>query len=164
MIELLVLDIDGTMTDGSIIYSNNGDELKAFDVKDGLAVASWTKKLGKKAAVITGRKSIIVEKRAKELGMTHIFQGVDDKDRVLKEILEKEGLVWDQVAAIGDDLNDLKMLKKVSLSFAPNNAVEYIKKSVNIVCSKNGGEGAVREMIEYILDYDNQEGLEKLWL
>lgn len=163
MIELIVLDVDGTLTDGGIIYSNNGDELKAFDVKDGLAVASWTKKLGKKAAIITGRKSILVEKRAKELGLTHIVQGVDDKDQVLKDILEEENLSWENIAAIGDDLNDLKMLKKVALSFAPNDAVEYIRKNVNIVCKKNGGSGAVREMIEYILEYDNQKGLEKLW-
>jgi len=163
MIELLVLDVDGTLTDGGIIYSNSGDELKVFDVKDGLAVASWTKKMGKKAAIITGRKSILVEKRAKELGITHIYQGVDDKDRVLKDILEKEDLLWENVAAIGDDLNDLKMLKKAALSFAPSDAVEYIKKSVNVVCSYNGGRGAVREMIEYILEYDDQKGLETLW-
>ncbi len=169
MIELIVLDVDGTLTDGGIIYSNSGEELKsfqeskAFDVKDGLAVASWTKKMGKKAAIITGRNSLLVEKRAKELGVTYIFQGVDDKDRVLKDILEQENLTWDNVAAIGDDLNDLRMLKKVSLSFAPNDAVEYIKKSVNVVCQHKGGKGAVREMIEYILEYDDQKGLETLW-
>lgn len=163
MIELIVLDVDGTLTDGGIIYSNSGEELKAFDVKDGMAVASWTKKLGKKAAIITGRKSDLVEKRAKELGVTHIFQGIHDKDQVLADILEKENLTWENVAAIGDDLNDLRMLKKVALSFAPHDAVEYIQKNVNVHCNKSGGKGAVREMIEYILEYDNQEGLESLW-
>jgi 3-deoxy-D-manno-octulosonate 8-phosphate phosphatase (KDO 8-P phosphatase) len=163
MIELIVLDVDGTLTDGGIIYSNSGEEIKSFDVKDGLAIASWTKKLDKKAAIITGRKSILVEKRAKELGITHIVQGVDNKEEVLEEILESQGLTWENIAAIGDDLNDLKMLKKVALSFAPNDAVEYIQKNVNIICKKNGGHGAVREMIEYILEYDNQEGLESLW-
>jgi len=163
MIKLLVLDIDGTMTNGNIIYSNNGEELKAFDVKDGLAVASWTKKLGKKVAIITGRKSILVEKRAKELGVNFIYQGVDNKDEVLEEILASEGISWEEVASIGDDLNDLRMLKRSGLSFAPNDAVEYIKDTVNVVCSQKGGCGAVREMIEYILEYDNQEGLETLW-
>lgn len=163
MIELIVLDVDGTLTDGGITYTNSGEELKTFDVKDGLGIASWTRKLGKKAAIITGRKSILVEKRAKELGITYIFQGVDDKDQVLLEILEKENISWEEVAAIGDDLNDLLMLKKVGLSFAPCDAVPYIKNSVNIVCKKSGGKGAVREMIEYILEYDNQKGLEDLW-
>lgn len=163
MIELIVLDVDGTLTDGGIIYSNSGEELKAFDVKDGLAVASWTKKMGKKAAIITGRKSILVEKRAKELGITHIFQGVEDKERILQDILEQEGFRWENVAAIGDDLNDLKMLKKAGFSFAPNDAAEYIRKNVNFVCANKGGHGAVREMIEYILEYYDQKGLETLW-
>ncbi len=117
MIELIILDVDGTLTDGSIIYSNNGEELKNFDVKDGLAVASWTKKLGKKAAIITGRKSQLVERRAKELGITHLYQGFDNKDEILEKILQEENLTWEQTAAIGDDLNDYKMLKKVALSF-----------------------------------------------
>ena len=84
MIELIILDVDGTLTDGSIIYSNSGDELKNFDVKDGLAVASWTKKMGKKAAIITGRKSELVQRRANELGITHLYQGYDNKDEGLE--------------------------------------------------------------------------------
>jgi len=90
MIELLVLDVDGTLTDGKIIYTSNGDELKNFDVKDGLAIASWTKKLNKKIAIITGRKSKLVEKRAKELEITHLYQGVDNKDEILQNILKEE--------------------------------------------------------------------------
>jgi len=116
MIELLVLDVDGTLTDGKIIYTSNGDELKNFDVKDGLAIASWTKKLHKKVAIITGRKSKLVEHRAKELGITHLYQGVDNKDEILANILKEENLSWEQTAGIGDDLNDMKMLQKVGLS------------------------------------------------
>ncbi len=164
MIELIILDVDGTLTDGSIIYSNNGDELKNFDVKDGLAVASWTKKLGKKAAIITGRKSLLVERRAKELGITHLYQGYDNKDEILQKILKEENLTWEQTAAIGDDLNDYKMLKKVGLSFAVGDAVDDIKSMVNIVCKKNGGNGAVREMIEYIIQEDQLKGLKELWV
>jgi 3-deoxy-D-manno-octulosonate 8-phosphate phosphatase (KDO 8-P phosphatase) len=163
MIKLIVLDVDGTLTNGDISYTNKHEEIKTFNVKDGLAVASWTKKLSKKAAIITGRNSKIVEKRATELGITHLFQGIDNKDEVLQAILDEEQITWDEVAAIGDDLNDLKMLKKVGLSFAPNDAVEYIKNSVNIVTASKGGEGAVREMVEYILQYDNLDGLESLW-
>ena len=164
MIELLILDVDGTLTDGSIIHTNDGDELKAFDVKDGLAVASWTKKLGKKVAIITGRTSKVVEKRAAELQVSHLFQGVDNKDEIIEIILQEESLKWENVAIIGDDLNDYKMLKKASLSFCPNDAVEDIKSLVNVVCKKNGGRGAVREMIEYILRYDAQKSLKELWV
>ncbi len=165
MIELIVLDVDGTLTDGSIFHTNNGDELKAFDVKDGLGVASWTKKLGKKAAIITGRKSKLLEKRAQELGITHLYQGVDNKDEILQDILDREALRWSQVAAIGDDLNDYKMLQKAGLSFAPNDASHYVKDIVKVVCKSNGGRGAVREMIEYIFKaQDQEEEFLKLWV
>lgn len=164
MIELLILDVDGTLTDGSIIHTNDGDELKAFDVKDGLAVASWTKRLGKKVAIITGRTSKVVEKRAAELQVSHLFQGVDNKDEIIETILQEESLKWENVAAIGDDLNDYKMLKRAALSFCPNDAAEDIKSLVNVVCQKNGGRGAVREMIEYILTYNNEQSLKELWI
>ena len=127
MIELIVLDVDGTLTDGKIIYTSAGDELKNFDVKDGLAIASWTKKLNKKVAIITGRKSKLVENRAKELGITHLYQGVDNKDEILQNILYEENLTWEQTAGIGDDLNDFKMLNKVGISFAVADAVDEIK-------------------------------------
>jgi len=157
MIELLVFDIDGTLSDGKITYSNEGDELKSFDVKDGLAIATWTKHLGKKAAIITGRNSLIVQQRAKDLNIEHLYQGVHNKDEVLEKILKKENLTWDNVAAIGDDLNDYKMLKKAKLSFAPNDAVNIIKDLVKVNCSANGGQGAAREMIEYICKQDDLE-------
>ncbi len=164
MIELIVLDVDGTLTDGKITYTNNGDEIKNFDVKDGLAIASWNKKLGKKTAIITGRTSKLIKRRSEELGITYLYQGVDNKDKILEDILKKENLTWSQVASIGDDLNDLKMLKKSALSFAPNDAVDYVKNIVNIICIKNGGNGAVREMVEYICKYDDmQEEFIKVW-
>lgn len=164
MIELLVLDVDGTLTDGKIIYTSSGDELKQFDVKDGLAVASWTKKFGKKVAIITGRNSELVKKRANELGVTHLFQGIDNKDEVLENILKEENLTWEQTAAIGDDLNDYKMLNKVGLSFCVNDAVDDIKTICDVVCTKKGGDGAVREMIEYILKKDKQKELKSIWV
>jgi 3-deoxy-D-manno-octulosonate 8-phosphate phosphatase (KDO 8-P phosphatase) len=161
MIELIVLDVDGTLTDGKITYTSNGDELKSFDVADGLAIAVWTKKFGKKAAIITGRNSSIVERRAKELNITHLHQGIKNKQEVLENILKEERLSWSQVAAIGDDLNDYNMLKKVGLSFTPANGTHYLKKFVNVVCKNKGGEGAVREMLEYIF---KEESLEEEFL
>ncbi|QKJ23428.1 KdsC family phosphatase [Poseidonibacter lekithochrous] len=157
MIELIVLDVDGTLTDGKIMYTSNGDEIKSFDVADGLAIAVWTKKFAKKAAIITGRKSALVERRAKELGISHLHQGIHNKDEVLENILKEEGLEWNQVAAIGDDLNDYKMLKKAGLSFTPANGTSYLKDFVNVVCENKGGEGAVREMMEYIFKEDGLE-------
>jgi 3-deoxy-D-manno-octulosonate 8-phosphate phosphatase (KDO 8-P phosphatase) len=159
-IELIVLDVDGTMTDSRITYSENGDEIKAFNVKDGLAIVAW-KKLGKQVAIITGRSSKIVARRAKELHIEHFYQGVKDKRKVLDALLEKLDLSLENVAAIGDDLNDLQMLKAVKISFAPRDASVYIDKIATILLSKKGGEGAVREMIEKLII---QEGLEKKYL
>jgi len=165
MIELIVLDVDGTLTDGGITYSNSGDELKTFDVSDGLAIATWTKKLGKKAAIITGRTSLIVERRANDLKIEYLYQGVHNKDEILESILEKEGISWHQVAAIGDDLNDYKMLKKAGLSFTPSNGSKYIKDIVDVDCKAKGGSGAVREMIEYIIKEDEiEEDFINSWL
>ncbi len=155
MIELIILDVDGTMTSGKITYSSSGDELKSFCVKDGLAIASWLH-LGKKAAIITGRESKIVEKRAKELGIEHFYQKVKQKNKKADELLKELNLSWENVAAIGDDLNDYPMLKRAGISFIPNNGYEYLKDKVDVVLNSNGGEGAVREMIEYIL---KKEGL-----
>lgn len=164
MIELIVVDIDGTLTDGKIIYTSNGDELKNFDVKDGLALASWTKMLNKKIAIITGRTSELLKRRAKDLGVTHLYQGIHNKDEVLEQILKEENLTWENVAAIGDDLNDYKMLSKAGLSFCVGDAVEDIKELVDVVCKSNGGDGAAREMVEYILRRDNQKSLKELWV
>lgn len=164
MIKLIVLDVDGTLTDGKITYDANGVESKSFDVKDGMAIAMWCKMLNFKAAIITGRTSSIVEERVKELGIQYLYQGCHDKQTKLEEILVKEELNWSEIASIGDDLNDYKMLKKSGLSFCPNDAVADIRNIVNVVCEKNGGNGAVREMIEYILKLDGQDDkLKKIW-
>lgn len=163
MIELLVLDVDGCMTNGQIIYTNSGDEIKNFDVKDGLAIVSWMK-LGKKTAIITGRKSEIVNVRAKELGINYLYQGVSKKSEILKEILKKENIEAKHVAAIGDDINDRQLLKLVGWSFAPKNGSHFTKNNVDTILSTNGGEGAIREMIEMILGKENLiEDFLKLW-
>ncbi len=163
-IELIVLDVDGTMTDSRITYTENGDEVKAFNVKDGLGIASW-RKLGKQVAIITGRSSNIVARRAKELHIEHFYQGVHNKKEVLEDLLEKLDLSMENVAAIGDDLNDLTMLKAAKISFVPRDASAYVDKIATVILSKKGGNGAVREMIEYLI---KKEGLEekylKLWV
>jgi len=159
-IELIVLDVDGTMTDSRITYSENGDEIKSFNVKDGLAIASW-RKLGKQVAIITGRSSDIVARRAKELHIEHFYQGIHNKKEVLEDLLDKLDLSMDNVAAIGDDLNDLQMLKAAKISFVPRDASAYVDKIATVILTKKGGDGAVREMIEYLI---NDEGLEQKYL
>jgi 3-deoxy-D-manno-octulosonate 8-phosphate phosphatase (KDO 8-P phosphatase) len=159
-IELIVLDVDGTMTNGEITYTAKGDEIKSFCVKDGLAISSWIK-LGKKVAIITGRTSKIVQQRANELGVKYLYQGVNNKKEVLSNLLKELNLTIDNVASIGDDLNDYTMLKSSKISFVPNNASSYIKDIADIILSKNGGNGAVREMIEELIIL---EGLEEKYL
>ena len=164
MIKLLVFDVDGCMTNGAITYSDDGREYKSFNVKDGLAIATWIK-MGLKCAIITGRSSNIVEKRAKELGINYLFQGVKRKIEKLDEILKSEGLTYKNIAAIGDDLNDYDMLKNAGWSFTPNDGNYFIKDAVDTVLNAKGGEGAIREMIEIILNKDNKIGeFREIWL
>lgn len=160
MIELLVFDVDGCLTNGQITYTEEGDEIKSFDVKDGLSISSWVR-LGKKAAIITGRKSKIVERRAKELGISYLFQGVDNKFEALDDLRKRLGLGFAQIAAIGDDLNDFRMLKSVGKSYAPADASKYIREICDVVLYNRGGNGAVREMIEDVI---TEAGLEEEFL
>jgi len=155
-IELIVLDVDGTLTDGRITYTQNGDEVKSFSVKDGLAIASWVK-LGKEVAIITGRSSKIVERRAKELGIIHYYQGIDNKKEVLEAILKGLNLTMENVASIGDDLNDYTMLKASKRAYVPADGSRFVQKIATEVLSAKGGEAAVREMIEKLIILENLE-------
>jgi len=163
VIELLVFDVDGCLTNGQITYSENGDEIKSFNVKDGLAISSWIR-LGKKAAIITGRRSKIVERRAKELGVNYLFQGVNNKLEVLRDICKEEEIELGSVAAIGDDLNDYNMLNAVGKSFTPADGSEYVRELSDIVLYNKGGNGAVREMVETVIKDSNlEEDFLKIW-
>lgn len=164
MIKLIVLDVDGCMTDGGIIYSNSAEETKKFNVKDGFAIVNW-RKLGGELAIITGRKSKIVENRAAELGIKYLFQNVKDKKATLVKLLEDINISADEVAAIGDDLNDYNLLSYVGKSFTPNDGVEKVKEIVDCVLSRKGGDAAVREMIEIVLEENGQlEQFMELWI
>lgn len=160
MIEIIFLDVDGCLTDGKIIYSPNG-EIKEFDVKDGFGIEGWLK-LGKKVAIITKRNSQRVEERAKDLKISYVFQGVNDKLETAEKILEKENLDFKHAAAIGDDYNDQILLNKVKRSFKPNDATPDV--NVQTKLSKNGGNGAVREMIEILMRENGIfEDWKKVW-
>lgn len=156
MIEMIVLDVDGCLTDGRIIYSEDGNETKAFNVKDGLAIRTWIR-MGKEVAIITGRESEIVKRRANELGIKHLFQAVGDKASLIKKLSASLDIESENIAAIGDDLNDYKMLQSVGHAFVPHNASHYVKEVADTILSAKGGEGAVREMVETIVRSNNEE-------
>jgi len=162
-LKLVVFDVDGCMTHGDITYDSNANELKTFNVKDGLAIVTLHK-IGIKTAIITGRNSIIVENRAKELKIDFLFQGIKNKLQKLNTILQNEGFSYENVAYIGDDINDVSILKKVGYSFAPSDATQYAKKASKIVLTNKGGDGAVREMIDILMDkLCLKERFEKIW-
>lgn len=156
MIRLIILDVDGCLTNGQIVYGESGEEIKAFNVKDGLAIKSWMR-LGHEVAIITGRRSGIVKRRADELGIMHLYQGVKDKQKRLKMLCSDLGIDAAEVAAIGDDLNDLRMLEYAGVSFAPADASSYITGRVNSVLTRKGGEAVVREMIEELMRRNGEE-------
>ncbi len=149
-IKLLILDVDGVLTDGSIILDNEGNEFKAFHVRDGHGV----KMLGKSGitvAIITGRNSRVVERRAKELGITELYQGIYRKSAVYASLIKKYNCRDENVAFMGDDIVDAELLKRVGLPAVPADADEEAKRLAVFVSSKKGGRGAVRELIEVIL-------------
>lgn len=149
-IKLLVMDVDGTLTDGKIYMSAGGELMKAFNIKDGYAIARL-KEYGIVPAIITGRKSEIVQQRCTELKITELHQGIENKLFKLKEICTKKGLSLSQVAYIGDDVNDLLCIQQCGVTACPADAVKAVKDKANFVCSEKGGEGAVREFCEYII-------------
>lgn len=149
-IEMLVLDVDGVLSDGRIVYTDGGEELKAFHVRDGSGLKLWTS-LGKRAGIITGRRSAIVERRAKELDIAHVVQGAEDKKTVLLHMLAAVGLTPAQTCAIGDDIVDVPMLRTCGLAVAVADACPEAKEDADYVTEARGGRGAVRETIEVIL-------------
>lgn len=155
-IKLLVLDVDGTLTDGKINMGESGELFKSFSILDGFGIKDMAIPHGIVPTIITGRHSKIVENRALELGITNIFQSKSNKLTVLKEIMAEKSIKTDEIAYIGDDLNDEETILFVKegggITGAPANAVENIKKIVNYNCERQGGDGAVREFIEYLLE------------
>lgn len=146
-IKMLVMDVDGTLTDGKIYMGANGELMKAFDVKDGYAIVHLKEK-GIEPVIITGRESSIVQSRAKELHITELYQGVRNKLEKLKQVADQYGLRLEEIAYIGDDLNDLDCIRVCGLTACPEDAVEEVKENVSYVCTRQGGRGAVREFID----------------
>lgn len=155
---LFVMDVDGTLTDGKIYMSTRGELFKAFDIKDGCGIKDILPKAGIMPIVITGRVSKIVENRCLELGVTHCYQGCRDKAAKLREVADwfnlipDESGVYEEIAYIGDDINDMTCMKLCGIVGCPADAVVEIKQLAVFVSSKKGGEGAVRDFINYIIN------------
>ena len=149
-IELLLLDVDGVLTDGGIVYADSGVELKRFHVRDGSGLKLW-QQAGKRAAIISGRKSAAVERRAQELGVDLVFQGREDKLAAFEEVLGRTGFAAEQVCALGDDLPDLPILARCGLAVAVADACPEVQEACHYVTRVAGGQGAVREAVEWLL-------------
>lgn len=151
-IKLIALDVDGVLTDGRIILTNDGDELKCFHSRDGQGI-KLAQESGVKFALITGRKSKLVDYRARELDINEVYQDVDDKVSVFRALLHKYDLESNQCVYIGDDVGDLALLKKVGLAITVADGVKEVKEVVDYITKREGGKGAVREAIDLILHY-----------
>jgi 3-deoxy-D-manno-octulosonate 8-phosphate phosphatase (KDO 8-P phosphatase) len=149
-LRLLVLDVDGVLTDGRLVYGPTGEELKVFHVEDGLAIQA-AQKAGLLVAVISSRASPAVSRRMAELGVLEVHQGTRDKAAMLDDLLRRRGVRHKETACMGDDLPDLPLLTKVGLALAPANAATEVKRVAHWVGRRSGGAGAVREAIEAIL-------------
>jgi 3-deoxy-D-manno-octulosonate 8-phosphate phosphatase (KDO 8-P phosphatase) len=149
-IELLLLDVDGVLTDGGIVYTDAGSEIKRFHVRDGSGLKFWHI-AGKRSAIVSGRRSIAVERRAAELGIGIVLQGRAEKLPAFEAVLAETGMGAEQVCAIGDDLPDLPVLRQAGLAVAVADACPEVRAAADYITAVPGGHGAVRDAIEWLL-------------
>jgi 3-deoxy-D-manno-octulosonate 8-phosphate phosphatase (KDO 8-P phosphatase) len=149
-IKMLVMDVDGTLTDGKIYVSNSGEVFKAFNVKDGYRLININKN-NIIPVIITGKKSEILVKRTAELKIEEVHQGVEDKLKVLDEVINRYQITYENVAYIGDDVNDIDCMKVCHLKACPADAIDEVIEVVDYICKADGGNGAVREFIDLII-------------
>ncbi len=156
-IRYLILDVDGVMTDGGLYYSADGVELKRFNAQDGYGIVR-AREAGLGVGIISGRETPIVVARARVLGIDDVYQGAADKVAAMREIQARHNLTDDEIAYIGDDTFDLPLLAVSGLSAAPRNARPEVRRKVDYVTTAPGGDGAVREIIEFILSHRSRNG------
>jgi 3-deoxy-D-manno-octulosonate 8-phosphate phosphatase (KDO 8-P phosphatase) len=150
-IKLVITDSDGVLTDGGVYYSADGEMMKRFSIRDGMGIERLRKLANIETAIVTGELSGSVKKRAEKLSITELHLGIKNKIETLKEISARLKLKPEQVAYIGDDTNDLEVMKNVGLSACPNDAISFVKKIADYVCDQKGGHGAFRELAELII-------------
>ena len=149
-IKVLLTDVDGVLTDGGMYYTSTGDSMKKFHTRDGMGV-NLLKKSKIPTIIVTKDKTKMVRNWAKKMNFSHVYDGVQQKEKLLKEICKKYAVTSSQIAYIGDDVNDLELLKKVGFSATPNDGIVDAKKIVDHVCEKKGGDGVLREVADMIL-------------
>ena len=154
-IKLLLLDVDGVLTDGRLYFSSNGEESKAFNSLDGHGI-KMLESAGIQIGIITGRRSPLVEKRARDLGIKLLYQGREDKLAVLDEVMAVTRIDASEIAYAGDDFPDLPVLNRVGLGFSVANGHEDVKSAVDVITSRSGGNGAVREITDFLLQSQGQ--------
>ena len=147
---LIITDIDGVWTDGGMYYDKFDNEFKKFNTGDGAGLI-FCRMLGIEVAIITGENTPIVTRRAEKLKIDHVYLGIQNKLKVAQELCNNLGISLSEVAYIGDDIGDISLLREVGCSGAPANAMEYVKKEVNWIGEKKGGDGAFREFVEFII-------------
>ena len=155
-IKMIVMDVDGTMTDGTVYYSKNGEELKRFSIRDGMGIG-LLRNGGIISAIMTSEDSPIVTARAKKLKIDHVVLGSRNKTQDLTELAARTGFKLEEIAFIGDDVNDIQAMQAAGFSACPNNSVLHVKEVADYLCSQNGGDGAVREVAELILISQNKQ-------
>ena len=157
-IKLFATDVDGVLTDAGMYYSESGDEWKKFNTRDGMGI-KLLQKAGIITAIVTQERTKLVARRAEKLAIPELHQGVMDKLSIVCEMASRHGLTLSQVAYIGDDINDLETLKEVGFSATPADGMPQVAAVVDYICRKKGGEGAVREIVEMILNAQQQRRL-----
>jgi 3-deoxy-D-manno-octulosonate 8-phosphate phosphatase (KDO 8-P phosphatase) len=150
-VQLLLLDVDGVLTDGGVTWTNDGIEQKTFSIRDGLGIRLW-QQAGGRTGIITGRSSRVVQLRAEELGIAIVRQGIGDKLEAATAVLAEQGLDWEQAAFIGDDLPDLPVVMRCGVGVAVADACQELVAAATLVTQRPGGRGAVREVIERMLE------------
>ena len=155
-IKLLLSDCDGVLTDGCVYYSDKGEELKKFSLRDGMGVERLRNLCQIDTGIMTKENSQIVARRAEKLKISHLYLGVQNKREQLYDILKKHSLQAEEVAYIGDDTNDLDIIQSVGFSACPSDAIPLIKQTVDYICSCPGGQGAFRELAELIIELKTQ--------
>lgn len=163
-IKILISDVDGVLTDGGAYYSDEGIELKKFSIRDGMGIV-LLQKAGYKVAIVTTEKTKIVERRAERIKVTDLYQGVVNKVEAIEDLLKKYSLTWEEAAFIGDDINDVPVLKRVGFAACPADATLLNKKTAHYVTKAKGGRGCVREVCDLLLSLEwHGSSITDLWL
>lgn len=151
-IKMLILDVDGVMTDGGMYFAESGDQFKKFNTKDGLGIISLTKRGFQVGIISAGFRDVGVSARAEMLGIQRCYVGREPKINILTKWCEEMNISMDEIAMIGDDINDLEVMHRIGFKTCPSDAVEVVKKEVDLILSKPGGKGCVREFIDNYLE------------